>query len=642
MIVFCDQLTFRAAYALAKQRLSAALPAGTRVALLDGSPDTPRARCASALLSVLGFKVAEVAFFAGHLKTRTGEGVGPAAAKLGFQLADRSASLIIRRSALLRRVNAAYPRDSVRLRLAKQLWLPSLELWTRILVADALARASGAGALLIVTWPAMLPRGLQGELEAPLEVLAAGQKRPGWKSGRLSALLWAVRQWVRRLLTRRRAARTDGHLPALLTLQEDDLSFDRSFRSQPHWLNLDAPGAFRTVVLRAGRTADVHLTPAERTAARIETIEIGELAAASGDAPIARQTRRDGLKLCLRAAFARDAAESWAAGEVARLLLAAGEMAQLSVEHGVVAFLTCENYQLHADAMQLVAPALGIRTLSYQYSNMTHPSLPMLSTADELLTFAPMFHSRFTWPGFTPPAFTNVGYVFESSFELAGPRAAARRERMQAAGAKFVIGFFDESIQRDKYGWVSADDHEAELRALVELVLGDPSVGLVIKTQFHHNIQLASSKLKADLAEAERTGRLEMPSHGRHRNSVLPCEVAASSDITIGHVFGGSASLESALAGSRSVMVNSLGIVSLADPLYARAQIVLPSMDAVLAAIAALRRGDPGRQALGDWTPILSEFDVFRDGRSADRFRAAVESAVLRARGAPGRQAGIS
>ena len=46
----------------------------------------------------------------------------------------------------------------------------------------------------------------------------------------------------------------DNCLPSLLALQEDDLSMDRSFRTQPHWLFADnGPVPFRTIVINTGK-----------------------------------------------------------------------------------------------------------------------------------------------------------------------------------------------------------------------------------------------------------------------------------------------------------------------------------------------------------------------------------------------------
>ena len=320
---------------------------------------------------------------------------------------------------------------------------------------------------------------------------------------------------------------------------------------------------------------------------------------------------------------------SYAAGHVARLTSAADALSRFCVLRGVKAFLTCENYKLDADAMLLVAAPLGLRTLSYQYSNLQFPNLAMATTADRMATFAPVYHSRLTWPGLTPPEFVDVGYPFDGGFSLVAPRAAARRDRLRAAGAEFVIGLFDETVHDHKYTMVPKRDYEDQLLVLLERLIHDRSLGVVVKTQFRQEWIHSSVRLRKHLTMAAETGRFEIPAQGGHRNGILPAEVALSADIVIGQSFGGTASLEAALAGSRSVLINSYGFRGEMDSLYARAQILFPSLDAALEAIDAYRCGDPAFRWLGDWSAILSAFDPFRDGRAGRRLRCLVEESVF-------------
>ena len=629
MTIYCDRLTLRIVLVIAGKRLTRRLPSGTRVAVLDGPARGAAGALGTTVLSMLGIAVAEADFFAGHLTVATGEAVGPITFRESFRLADLAAKLVCGRSRLLRDMNDRWPRNTVQLHIGKQLWPLTMGFLFRVFTADALARRDGGAAALFITWPSALPRQLMPELRVEIPVRAVGTKRPAWKAGRFAIVPWRLRQWLRGLAARRRNPQLGSPPgPALLVLQEDNLSLDRSFRGQPHWLDTSAP-PFRTLVLRTGRFFDADLSAAEREAARLEILELDDLAAAEADVPVASELRHWAGRLTRHGLFVLDGAEASAAAAAARLAISAAELAKLSTARSVTAFLTCENYMLHADAMHLVASALGIATLSYQYSNMPNPSLPMVTTADRMVVFSPKYHPTFTWPGYPPPAFVDGGYVYDSSFPLVRSRAAERRARLHAAGATFIAGLFDESVQRDKYGWISPDDYEADLLFLLERVQSDPTFGLVIKTQFHHNMKSLSPKLQAALAAGIASGRVELPSRGRHRNAVLPCEVGASADIVIGHSFAGTASLEAALIGCRSIMVNSTPVSGANNSPYSRADLLFPSLEKAFEAIDALRAGDPARQKLGDWSPILPEFDPFRDEKSADRLRAVIHATVM-------------
>lgn len=101
-----------------------------------------------------------------------------------------------------------------------------------------------------------------------------------------------------------------------------------------------------------------------------------------------------------------------------------------------------------------------------------------------------------------------------------------------------------------------------------------------------------------------------------------------ASDISLGHMVGATAALEAALAGCRSLIIDSYGQIRHRRDLYDRADVVYPSVDAALLAIDSFKAGAPETARLGDWTPILAEFDPFRDGHAPDRLRALIERLV--------------
>jgi hypothetical protein len=316
--------------------------------------------------------------------------------------------------------------------------------------------------------------------------------------------------------------------------------------------------------------------------------------------------------------------------EVARLLYTAKGLAAFCEGNHVKAFMTCENYMVEANAMSLIAPPLNITTLSYQYSNAGQAGPIMMTTADIMVTFAPLYHQRLTRDGVRPGAFSDIGYLYDMSFEYVRTRARDHRRRLAKAGAQFVICYFDESVQQDKYGLISQEDHCSEVLALLRIVLDDPSVGVVVKTQFQKNSPQFMDKIASARAAAEVTGRYIELQYGAHRNIIFPAEAALSADMAIGHAVGATAPLEAALAGVRSILLNPYGMRGDNDTLYSQADIVYPSMAAALEAIRDFRSGAPQHAGLGDWSPIIGQFDPFRNGRAGHRMRALLEQVVLR------------
>jgi hypothetical protein len=292
-------------------------------------------------------------------------------------------------------------------------------------------------------------------------------------------------------------------------------------------------------------------------------------------------------------------------------------------------FVAGESYLLHADAMLIAAEPLGVRTITYQYSNLVYRNVIMSTTADTMLTFSPLFEERWSWPGIQWPRFTEIGYLYDSVFPNLARPASERRARLTAAGARFVIGVFDENVQDDRYGLIHIDEYAAQLLKLLELLETDRTLGVIIKSQFHRSMERGSARISAPLQKALSTGRLEIPAAGNHRNSVLPAEVAQSCDVVIGNIVGGTASLEAALTGCRSVLLSEYGLRTANDALYAKVDVVYPDLDAALRAIQRFRAGDPAASGLGDWSPILPAFDRFRDGGAARRLQEIVGAATL-------------
>ncbi len=611
--------------------------------LLDGPPNTVRARLIAQLLTLVGVQWKEARFFAGHLRTPSREAVRPAARRLAFRMASDAATELLVHSSLLSRLNQEWGRNTLTLFLARRLWPAAERVALRALVAEALARQRGGGARVMLTWPVELPQllsTLSGAMSPGVSVGIGALDRGTWRRSQVShqyrrgtryarvlALVWLARNAIRRPLAISGVAASPKDLPAILLLQEDDISLDHSYRSQPHWLRPGTgPPPFRTVILCAGGPARIKTTADELAALRIETVEANEMWAGVRQCAEGRRLVRQAWRIALLALFARRGNTGRAMSEVARLTATAAAMAALVKRHGIRAFMTCENYMVHADAMQIVAGPLAVRTLSYQYSSLPYPSLALITTADVVATFSEQYHDRWRWPGFRPPEFVDSGYPYDASFVLVRQRALACRARLQAAGASFVVGVFDESVERERYGLVHADEYEAQLFALLDKVSRDSSLGLVFKTQFLHNLAGISEGLRHALLAAQATGRVELPAVGTHRNVVFPAEVAMASDITVGYVIGGTASLESALAGARSVIVNSYGFVTDMDDLFAQADIMLPTLANALEAIDSHRRGE--RPLLGDWTSILPSFDHYRDGGAADRLKEVVARAT--------------
>lgn len=644
-VIYCDTVTPAIALKVLRWRLSpgAGIDRPAQLRVLD--PLAVRG-LRGALVRALrwsGVTVEEVPFFTGQLQTPTGEAVYLPAKNAATDLALESARRLVGRSRQLGALNSQWGRATILKIVAGSLATPALETMLRVFSADALRRESDAGetsafrqtgrsALLLLRrrWGIdadLLPQDPRG-----LRVAFCGACSPDWRRvNRTTVLLMPVLMWIRGTKGRRADLPSPAG-PALLLLQEDELSVDRSYRTQPHWLfPEDGTPPFRTLVLQMSPGAAL---PADLDRLRrhgLDVIPLGALQQVDRrrvPSDVRRRLRGSVLRCVLTAVTGRRD-EVDAMFEVVKTLLIARQLAALCVAQSVRAFLVAENYMAHADAMLLVAPLLGVRTLSYQYANRVAKVVPrMLTTADVMILMSPFFEARWTTSGIRPLRFESAGYLFDRSFSQLRARASAHRAGLASRGARFVIGYFDESVQFDKYGLVSERDHVDELGALLDLVQRDPTIGLIVKSQFSRNAPEKFPQLADAIERARATGRYLELTVGAHRNIVFAAEAAMAADITIGHLAGATAALEAALAGARSILLDPYRFSTDQRQIFDRGFILYPSLNAGLTAIAGLRRADPDCAQVGDWSPILTVFDPFRDGRAALRLRRLIFDAM--------------
>jgi hypothetical protein len=582
-------------------------------------------------LRLTGISVSEGVFFAGHLKTDGGECVYFASRRLANTIALKAARAIVESDRDLSEVNREHGRNTLRLFIAKQL-SRHVEQWTsRILIAQSLS--STERCLLLVARPQRFAAKLLDDVSASVTVL--------FYSDPIAAAVDLLREIVLTLLRviKQKYAFRFHHddirsvsQPTLLMIQEESLRASNHLRNQFYFLNGDKPGAlFETVVLKPPNQS-LFQNQADPDSQRLSLLPMTALGAALREFrnnKTIQRLRANRWKLVLQLSRARSYPAAWFLFKAAWLLWHAEMMGALSLKKNVKAFVTKEPYSTHADAIQLVARDLNITTIALQYSNTPFVSPGMMSTADKYVVFSEMYQSVFSADDIAPGEYVTNGYLYDGIAESVSGRAANRRCELERHGAMFVLCYFDESVQHDRWGLVSTGDHLGELHVLAQAVLDDPQFGLVVKSQFMRNSPSQLYPADELLAKAQTTGRYLEIREGAHRNDVYATEAALVADICVGHKFGATAALEAATAGVRTVIVDSYRTRTRWDAIYSQANIEFDTIDDVLDAVRLYRSGIPGHQALGDWTRILHHFDAFHDGKAVSRLRKIVEECVL-------------
>jgi hypothetical protein len=419
-------------------------------------------------------------------------------------------------------------------------------------------------------------------------------------------------------------------------VQEDEISPDHSYRTQPHWYQADEAQRlpFATYLVAGGPPAQAR-EPLMPDLCVLDARALGAIERRVDDDAFTSQLRRDARRCMMRTLGAQPDWIRTAYAIAARLLLRARVMAKTCRYLKIRAFLSGEPYLFDSDAVHVVSHELGVKTLTFQYSNLAYPNVILAATSDQMLLFSERYARLWNTGGIGPGEFRAVGYPFDAAFARVRSRAADLRSRLESAGARYVISYFDENVGPPKYGFIEPAEFDDEIRALAQRVLDDPTLAVIFKSQFRKRsptIRLASDPI---LHAAVDTGRMIDLYTGRHRNIVLPAEAALASDIALSQIIGATAALESALAGTRCVLVNHNGVRTANDELYARGQVVFGSFEDALRAIERYRAGDAGYAALGDWSPFIRELDAFGDGRSAERLREVLEGIVCGCAPAP-------
>lgn len=625
--VYLDELTLSATYRLLRIRDL------TNVTVLEAIK--PGQKLWRWLLRKKGVDVVEATFFAGHLKTDEGEAIYLSARRLSGQIALVAAREAVQAEIYLQRLNNAYKRNTIRLFIAKQLHM-HIEYWTtRALVAQVLCETGRA--IIWLKKPTLFNEGLLSEALPGVDL----RFYPTIGVAPLKlVMLWLldVARDIKLIFVfgyrSRYSVPAKTQKPSVLVLQEDNLRAERSLRGQPHWVDISNPlETFDTFLVEfRGSKFSIAEDASQLSKAGVNILPTSTfrraLQAMRNDKTVVqvRQDRRTALQAVFRM---HGFANKFFLLRVAALLRQAELMGALALWLNAKVFLIRETYYSFADAMQLVATDLNVTTIAYQYSNLGAVSPIMMSTADKFLIFSDMYKTVYQADGIAPQEFLPSGYLYDGVASLVREKAQKHREKLIRAGARFIVCYFDESVQHDRWGLVSTGDHLGELHALANAVLSDPEFGVVVKSQFIHNSPSQLYPKDEVIQAAKATGRYLELMEGVHRNDIYPTEAALVADLCVGHKFGATAALEAAIAGVRTVLLDTYGTKTSWDAIYTKADIEYKTMESLMDAITAYRAGSAAQQTLGDWTSILYHFDPYRNGKAVDRLRKVVEQGAI-------------
>ena len=591
-------------------------------------------------MKFFSIKVIEDKFSAGNLLTSNGNNAWQEAQNISEAIDYKTAKQIISESIVLSSLSDKWDTKKVLLYIYKYLYEDHKFghcTVIKILVANILSKGVESTSHLILR----LPHGYNLDdfegIKENIELSFYPFKEWSIKSTRLSILLLIAYSYLKFLLKINLNRFKDETMlgrtiePAILLLQEDDLSMDRSFRGQPHWFfTEDNVPKFRTIIL-GNKKESMKCNKKKLHQNNIYFVTNDTLYSYTSSHPLHKKISNS-IKVLLRASLVRTGVPTPLLFELVQFFLRASLLTDFCIKENIKAFMTCENYLRDANVMNMIGPELDVHTISYQYSNMDPVSPTMLSAADSICTFSSLFNERWVKNIFYSNEFLEIGYPYDSSFRLLIDRAKITRKKIMGKECKFIIAYFDETVSTIKYGFSDESDHFQVVISLLKMLNENKNFSVIIKSQFTSYLPSKLYKDNADLNNLIQSGRwleLHKSQYGNNRNIYFPAEAALSSDIAIGHVEGATAGLEAALTGNRCILLNKHNFDGDNVKIFKSADILYDDMKSALNAIYRYHKGGLEYQNLGDWSSIVDQFDSHRDGESAKRLRDFIEGLLL-------------
>jgi hypothetical protein len=398
---------------------------------------------------------------------------------------------------------------------------------------------------------------------------------------------------------------------SILTLKTNTLRLDKSYRGQPYWRSDNGKLKNIPIYILSDRSIEKYEEQnlMEQNIFQVNAVLLGSVRGKLKSNEHIKKLRLARTKIYRKVRLSN-------VYTILRLLITLRGVeiiTELILHLNVKIFVNEEPYIDNADYIEMIAKSLGVKTLGYQYSNLGNCSTPMISTSDYFFVFSKNYKEIFVNDGIGPKEIISNGYPYDINNKEILKRSKILREKLGINGAKFIICYFDERVDHDKWGVTNNISHYKELRELIEFVCHSKDIGLIIKSQFSRyspSNWYPSDPLIMDAIDTGRYVELVLGEIGK-RNDIFPSEAAHASDFCISQKFGATAALESALCGKKVALLNSKSYHTAFDDFYEKADIVRESMSDVIASIKSMRNLNHGYEnyKFGNWSSVLRDFN---------------------------------
>ena len=241
-------------------------------------------------------------------------------------------------------------------------------------------------------------------------------------------------------------------------------------------------------------------------------------------------------------------------------------------------FIFSEPQDPISDGVILAKAEIDIETFCIQYSNMCYQTPMMISCVDNFLSFSKEHENAFKWNNIGPKKFTVTGYTFLNKHK--NRDIESLKKKLNKDGVENIITYFDESMQKDRWGFKSYETCKLEYEILSDFIVKNKNYAVILKPQFVRNTITLFNSIK--IQKALKTNRLIEIKSGTHRNLITPQQVGSISDFSISDLLGGTAGLEAGLAGSLVFFINPVNYRSMLYKTYYESGMLVKDLDSVL------------------------------------------------------------
>tara|TARA_B110000037_G_scaffold221119_1_gene290930 strand:+ start:8851 stop:10752 length:1902 start_codon:yes stop_codon:yes gene_type:complete len=570
------------------------------------------------LLKIRGIEIEEVFFSIRSLKTSKGKYVYLESYEKNVEYSFKLAEKIISNSYLLNELNNKYGNNTIKLYFSKLLQT-NLFYWTfRICTAKALIDSKNFS--LYIKAPNFIDKKYISELFPEMDLIFYNS----FINQRFSFIIEITKDLytnfsnslINLFFNKNTKSYNLNNNVSVLSIQEESIRLDQSLRNQLHWVDLE----------KSNRKFSIHIISLNNKNPMVveNQKQLNKKNIFVNKSGIFRYSRKKFKQnsnimeirkwistLYLEILKNGLDIKSFYLAKTIFFLNRTIDVASTCMLLNVKVYLIKESYLHYSDAIQLLSKKIGVKTITYQYSNLGLRSPLMMSSSDVYLSFSKAYTSLNKYNSLGPMKIKPIGYTNQGIENKIRSRIKKLENHLEQLKVDFVITFFDEANSKsEKWAMIHEDNYRDNIKLLSKKIINDEKIAVIIKTQFIINKVSKLFKNEPIILKAIKTGRLIEIFAGKKRNDVYPFEVASCSDICINHKLGATAALESIAINKRCLLIDPYNYKTVHDKIYNKKNIIYPSLSKALDAIDTYRNDCiySISNDLGDWSEIKSYF----------------------------------